>query len=160
MSRTFGLLDLCSTRTLALLYDPASSAPSLSYDAANGISAKLKQVNWFTFLSPLRINWILKQTRCQWESSVLCRIFSLIFTKLPCTGREQFHFLEPRSLNPNKAGLFEDIFFWGGSIWPPPLSYFKKNLSNINITIQLLNNLIKGCWEWKMLTSSVISWRH
>ena len=39
--------------------------------------------------------------------------------------------------NPNMAGLFEGGFFWGGSIWPPfpPPSYFKKNLTNINITL-------------------------
>ena len=37
--------------------------------------------------------------------------------------------------NPNKAGLFEGSFFWaGGSQFDPP-SHFKKNLSNINITL-------------------------
>ena len=36
-------------------------------------------------------------------------------------------------LNPNKAGLFEGSFFWGGQFDPP--SYFQKNLSNINITL-------------------------
>ena len=36
-------------------------------------------------------------------------------------------------LNPNKAGLFEGSFFWGVNLIP--LSYFKKNLSNINITL-------------------------
>ena len=35
--------------------------------------------------------------------------------------------------NPNKAGPFEGSFFWGGQIDPP--SYFKKNLSNINISL-------------------------
>ena len=39
-------------------------------------------------------------------------------------------------LNPNKAGHFEGSFFWGeGQIDPTPPSYFKKNLSNINITL-------------------------
>ena len=40
-------------------------------------------------------------------------------------------------INPNNAGLFEDSFSWReGSILPlPPLLYFKKNLSNINITL-------------------------
>ena len=39
--------------------------------------------------------------------------------------------------NPNKAGLFEgSSFSWGegGCQFNPP-SYFKKNLSNINITL-------------------------
>ena len=59
MSRTFGLLDLSSARSPALLYGPRPSAPRpyimltrpvLSpqpsyYADANGISAKLKQVN-------------------------------------------------------------------------------------------------------------------
>ena len=40
------------------------------------------------------------------------------------------------SLNPNKAELFEGSFFWGwGALTPPPSSYFKKNLSSINITL-------------------------
>ena len=39
-----------------------------------------------------------------------------------------------RSLNPNRAGLFEGSFSsWGDQFDPP--SYFKKNLSNINITL-------------------------
>ena len=40
-------------------------------------------------------------------------------------------------LNPNKAGLFEGSFFWErvNLTLPPPPSYFKKNLSNINITL-------------------------
>ena len=33
--------------------------------------------------------------------------------------------------NPNKAGSFEGSFFWGVSI--DPTSYFKKDLSNINL---------------------------
>ena len=36
--------------------------------------------------------------------------------------------------NPNKAGLFEGSFWWGESKLTPQ-SYFKKNLSNINITL-------------------------
>ena len=41
------------------------------------------------------------------------------------------------ALNPNKAGLFEGRFFWRGQFDPPPppSSYFKKNLSNINMTL-------------------------
>ena len=39
---------------------------------------------------------------------------------------------------PNKTGLIEGsfggVFFWGGDQFDPP-SYFKKNLSNINITL-------------------------
>ena len=37
-------------------------------------------------------------------------------------------------VNPNKAGLFEGSFFWGGCQFDSS-SYFKKNLSNINITL-------------------------
>ena len=45
-----------------------------------------------------------------------------------------------RGINPNKAGKFEVSFFWGRgggvSLPPPPRpSYFKKNFSNINITL-------------------------
>ena len=51
-------------------------------------------------------------------------------------------------INPNKAGLLEDSFFWEGQFDlppPPPLhSYFKKNLTNVNF-MQLLNNLFKVC---------------
>ena len=40
------------------------------------------------------------------------------------------------SFNPNKAWLFEGSFLWGeGQFGTPPPSYFKKNLSNINITL-------------------------
>ena len=35
---------------------------------------------------------------------------------------------------PNKAGLFEGSFSWGGGQFGPP-SYFKKNLSSISITL-------------------------
>ena len=48
--------------------------------------------------------------------------------------------------NPNKAGLFEGSFSWeqeGGGQYDH-LSYFKKNLSNINV-LKLLNNLFKVC---------------
>ena len=51
------------------------------------------------------------------------------------------------NINPNKAGLFERSVSWGkggGGQFDPP-SYFRKNLSNITITIQLLNNLLKIC---------------
>ena len=49
-------------------------------------------------------------------------------------------------INPNKAGLFEGSFPGEGGQFDPPLPYFKKNLSNINITfIKLLNNLFKIC---------------
>ena len=37
-------------------------------------------------------------------------------------------------LNPNKDGLFAGSFYWGMSQIDPS-SYFKKNLSNINITL-------------------------
>ena len=44
-----------------------------------------------------------------------------------------------KKFDPNKAGFFEGSFFWGrggGQFDPPPLpSYFKKNLSSINITL-------------------------
>ena len=50
--------------------------------------------------------------------------------------------ISEKSVNPNKAGLFEGIFPWGDFFWgegrfdpPPPPSCFKKNLSNINITL-------------------------
>ena len=39
-----------------------------------------------------------------------------------------------KKFNPNKAGLFEGSFSWGWGQFDPP-SYFKKNLSNINITL-------------------------
>ena len=42
--------------------------------------------------------------------------------------------LQQFNFNPNKAGLFEGSFFWGESQFEHP-SYFKKNLSNINITL-------------------------
>ena len=57
--------------------------------------------------------------------------------------------------NPNKAGLFEDNFFYGvgggkgGGGQFDLLSYFKKNFSNISITLQLLNNLFKVCCKLK-----------
>ena len=38
----------------------------------------------------------------------------------------------------NKTGLFEGSFFWGGGGWVGQIdfpSYFKKNLSNINMTL-------------------------
>ena len=39
-------------------------------------------------------------------------------------------------VNPNKAGLFEGSFFWEvGQFALPPLFIFKKNISNINITL-------------------------
>ena len=60
-------------------------------------------------------------------------------------SQSQYLFLQHRHesnsnlLNPNKTGLFEDSFFLGGGVSltppPPPLSYFKKNLPNINITV-------------------------
>ena len=43
-------------------------------------------------------------------------------------------------INPNKAGLFEGSFFWGGQFELP--SYFKKNLSNINITYIIVKQSI------------------
>ena len=52
-------------------------------------------------------------------------------------------------LNPKKAGLFEDRFFWGGGrgrCQSDPPSYFKKNLLNINIALyNFLNSLFKVC---------------
>ena len=57
-------------------------------------------------------------------------------------SQSQYLFLQHRYesnsnlLNPNKAGLFEGSFFGGGwGVSLTPLSYFKKNLSNINITV-------------------------
>ena len=51
------------------------------------------------------------------------------FTRLLCLIQDwhDAHF------NPNKAGLFESSFFWGGQFDAP--SYFKKNLSNMSITL-------------------------
>ena len=37
-------------------------------------------------------------------------------------------------INPYKARLFEGSLFWGGGQFDLP-SYFKKDLSNINITL-------------------------
>ena len=60
-------------------------------------------------------------------------------------SQSQYLFLQHRHesnsnlLNPNKAGLFEGSFFGGdagGGIILTPLSYFKKNLSNINVTVK------------------------
>ena len=57
------------------------------------------------------------------------------------------------SLNPNKAGLFEGSFLRVGGQFNPPPSYFKKNLSDINITqynfMQLLDSLFKAYWKRK-----------
>ena len=39
------------------------------------------------------------------------------------------------NVNPNKAGLFECSFSWGGGKFDLSPSYFKKNLSNININL-------------------------
>ena len=48
--------------------------------------------------------------------------------------------------NPNKAGHFEDNFSWVGCQFdpppPPPPSYFKKNLSNINITLYIVKQSV------------------
>ena len=68
------------------------------------------------------------------------------------------------------VGLFEGSFFCGGrgiNLTPP--SYFKKNFSNIDITlyIKLSNNLFKVSWKWKSaadiicyeLTSLVSLWQ-
>ena len=53
---------------------------------------------------------------------------------------KDLHLLDPKKriylvFSPNKAGLFKRSFSGGrgGSIDPP--SYFKKNLTNINITL-------------------------
>ena len=63
-------------------------------------------------------------------------------------------------INPNKAGFFEGNSAWeGGGINLTPPSYFKKNLSNISITLY-------NCWTIylkyvesdKILAWSVISW--
>ena len=43
-------------------------------------------------------------------------------------------------INPNKAGLFEGSFFWVSQFELP--SYFKKNLSNINITYTIVKQSI------------------
>ena len=65
--------------------------------------------------------------------------------------------------NPNKAGLFMDSFFLeGGGQFapppPPPRSYFKKNLSNINVTsCNCYTIYLKYVESEKVLTSSVIS---
>ena len=41
-----------------------------------------------------------------------------------------------RGINPNKDGLFQGSFSWGrGRVNLTPPSYYKKNLSNINITL-------------------------
>ena len=37
--------------------------------------------------------------------------------------------------NPNKSGLFEGSFFLGGGCQFDTPSYFKRNLSNINISL-------------------------
>ena len=42
--------------------------------------------------------------------------------------------LEGKYINPNKAELFEVSFSWGMGHFDTP-SYFKNNLSNINITL-------------------------
>ena len=48
-------------------------------------------------------------------------------------------FITQSYFNPNKDELFEGSFFWGWGQFDPPLSippsYFKKNLSNINMTL-------------------------
>ena len=56
----------------------------------------------------------------------------IIFAFYPRSSRPEVF------LNHNKAGLSEDSFFLGGGggqFEPPPPSYFRKNLSNINITL-------------------------
>ena len=39
------------------------------------------------------------------------------------------------NFNSNKTGLLEGSFFWGWGVKLTPHSYFKKNSSNINITL-------------------------
>ena len=61
-------------------------------------------------------------------------------------SQSQYLFLQHRHesnsnlLNPNKVGLFEGSFFFvegggGRGVSLTPLSYFKKNVSNNNITV-------------------------
>ena len=67
---------------------------------------------------------------------------------------------EYQALNPNKTGLFDGSIFlrWGGGGQFYTPSYFKKNLTNINIT---LYNCYKICLKYveseKLLKSLFIS---
>ena len=50
---------------------------------------------------------------------------------MPWTSKDnKIYWSDFFGLIPNKPGLYEGSFFWGYHI-----SYFKKNLSNINITL-------------------------
>ena len=65
--------------------------------------------------------------------------------------------------NPNKAGLFEGSFSWGGEGLTLPSFTCQEELIWYQYNfIQLLNNLFRVCWKWKnadiicyKLTSSV-----
>ena len=75
--------------------------------------------------------------------------------------KNTFKHSRPCHLNLNKAGLFEGSFFWWRGVNLTPRPYFKKNSSKYQYNfIQFLNNLFDVYWNWKILTSSVISWRH
>ena len=63
-------------------------------------------------------------------------------------------------LTPVRLGFLRLVFFGRKGVNLTPTSYFKNNLSNINISnnlVRLLNNLFNVCE--KMLIPSVISWR-
>ena len=90
-------------------------------------------------------NLLKSKVGCFWHFSYVCMI-------------NQFLHISLSHINPNKTGLFEGSFFGRGG---DEFSYFEKNLSNINIT---LNNCETIYWKYvesaKMLTLSDISWGH
>ena len=92
-------------------------------------------INEFMFLTNFDVDYLMSATTRDF-------VFMTNFYQENWKGN-----LKPPSelqvFNSNKAGIFEGSFSWGGgggSIWPiPPFphlpSYFKKNVSNINITL-------------------------
>ena len=72
---------------------------------------------------------------------VFTRPMTAIYNKFAINFHEMEHSKTQSLVNPNKAGDCEDSFFWGcggggsGGVNLTTPSYFKKNLSNINITL-------------------------
>ena len=65
--------------------------------------------------------------------------------------------------NPNKAGLFEGTFFWGGfNLVPPILLHISRKIYLISILpYAIVNTIYLKCVESeKMLASSVMSWQY
>ena len=97
MSRTFELLDLSGPRTPALLYDPGSYASSSHVTLAWMIF--LQNQSMLTDLLCYRLCEYINFKTGSMSVGKFSSVSRLIFTTLSCSGREQYYFLEGRSLN-------------------------------------------------------------